>query len=56
MLVINYFSPYYQSRQYRDFIADLPEVISLKILSYVEGKDIMRSATVRRMTTNGWME
>jgi F-box/WD-40 domain protein 7 len=34
------------SRQYRDFIGDLPEVVSLKILSLITGKDLMKFCAV----------
>ena len=38
---------YLQARQYKDFIALLPEHIALKILSYLTVKELLRSCMVR---------
>ena len=37
---------YLQARQYKDFIALLPEHIALKILSYLTVKELLRSCMV----------
>ena len=41
---------YLQARQYKDFIALLPEHIALKILSYLTVKELLRSCMVSVVT------
>lgn len=33
---------YVQSRQYRDFVSNLPETLMIKVMSFVTAKDILK--------------